>query len=187
MADRAELQATVRDLRTARRDHMYDLARRDAAMAILDETGAVDTAAVDRRMAATWVEPDAATLDNMAASKARAALAFEHQQRELLIEAVARAERGEVKAQANLDMATAALTEAQAALDDHDNRLAEARELVAVAAEGGNADAAPVGEDVEVHAEPATALATAAPTTGTAAPTEAEAPATTDVLHTEEG
>jgi hypothetical protein len=161
MADRAELQETVRGMRTARRDHMYELARRDAAMAILDETGEVSTAAVDRRLEATWVEPDAATLDNMAAAKAAAALAFEHRQRETLIEAVARAERGQVKAQANLDMAAAALTEARAALDDHDNRLGEARELVAIAAEGGNADAAPQGQDVVVHAEPATALATA--------------------------
>lgn len=131
--------------------------RRQVALDLLDESGEVSSGAVDQRMSEVWSEPSPEALANAVAAKAAAGVEFMEAELGRLRDAAERAAERSAKIRERLadseraeDNARRLVTEAESALD-------EARALAALAAEQGDAGAAPAGEPVAVAADTATA------------------------------
>lgn len=155
MADRSKHVRRLRDMRRDRRDAMYAQARRDAALAVLDETGQVTTEDVDRRLESTWTEPDDASMDHLVARKAAASIDHYRVQIEGAEGAAASARERQAKFQRLAEAAAEGVERAEAEAARFREALAEAEELAEVAAERGDATLAPAGDPVEAQADTA--------------------------------
>lgn len=156
MAEAKTLRRRLTTMRTARRDAMYAQARRDAALALLEENGEVTSADVDRRLEATWSEPDDATLDNMVAAKARSAVQYQTEELHTARVVVSDTDVTRQKLVGLLEAHDAARAEAEAEVARREELLTDAEDLAALAGELGDADAAPQGRAVTAQADGAT-------------------------------
>lgn len=133
--------AALAEMRERRIEAVRERTWRETAIALLNEHGRVDAAAVEAAVAEVVID-EAALADQMAA-KAAAAVVQERRMLESAREAVAGVEAKIAKYEAMVAEAKAALREAKAEVEAIEVRVADAEELAEYAAQLGDADAAP--------------------------------------------
>jgi hypothetical protein len=155
-----EHKRALTQMRKRRAAAMKDAARRDIALAILDEKGEVSKAAVDERLEQEYTEPTAELLDNMMAQKTAASAAYEDREVGAYADAHKRSGERVRKLSVLLDAAKEAEANAKQELDAARERSEIAATLAEIAAENATGPA-PVGESVNATAGTATGNAAA--------------------------
>jgi len=152
-------ERALAQLRKRRSAAMREAARRDIALAILDETGEVSKAAVDKRLDDEYTEPTRELLDNMMAQKTAASAAYEDREVGAYAEALERSGERVKKFSALLDAAKEAQARAKDELAAVKERAEIASALAAIAGEAATGEVAP-GAPVNATAGPATSTGT---------------------------
>lgn len=162
MADNRTYRRQVDAIRSRRVDALREQARRDVAVALLEENGTVSAEDVDARMAATFVEPTDYALDNAVAQKCAAAVAHEAEQVATARERAQAARTKRERIAALVEEADAGIVEADAEVTAAEERHAAALALAEYTGAIGDVDAAdPPAPGVAAPAEVASADATA--------------------------
>lgn len=143
------------EMATLRVESMRALARRDAALALLEENGSVTTEDVDRRVEATFNEPDPVTMANLLAQKAAAAVEHTRQQLDEERAGLERTEAKRAELQGHLEANEREIDEARERVSTRERELEQARLFARFAGHRGDATAAPIGAGVNVDAQTA--------------------------------
>lgn len=149
----------LRDMADTRRAALHNQARRDAAMALIEQQGSATTAEIDARVADTLTLPSRTDLADAMARKAAAGAEHAAANAEAARAAVESARTKRDKLAALLDAADTEIGRAETEADEADARAAAAAALAEYATHGGNPDGDQPGPDSAAHADAAQAAA----------------------------